>query len=108
MRIADIATLRPPPPLFPSGFMPNDWAVAHGLLFMLEPLLMDPSSAADNPEAARTESSAASSISRRIEVTERNTPGSIGGGVALPGRGVGNGEGSGRDENVPPGESGGE
>lgn len=38
----------------------------------------------DNPEVARTDNSDASSMRRLIEVTERNTPGSIGGGVALP------------------------
>lgn len=48
-----------------------------------------------------------------MDVTERNAPGSMGGGVAFPGRGVGNGDGggnagrSGREENVPPGDSGG-
>ena len=48
---------------------------------------MDPKAAEDRPEDARTESSAASSIRRRIVVTLRNTPGSIGGGVGLPGIG---------------------
>ena len=56
---------------------------------------MDPSAAADNPEDARTESSEASSMSRRICVTDLNTPGSIGGGVAFPGFGVGSGGGGG-------------
>jgi hypothetical protein len=51
------------------------------------------SSAADSPEDARTLSSAASSMRRRIEVTFRNTPGSMGGGVGLPGSGIGNGGG---------------
>jgi hypothetical protein len=48
------------------------------------------SSAADRPEDARTLSSAASSMRRRMEVTFRKTPGSIGGGVAFPGSGRGN------------------
>lgn len=56
-----------------------------------DPPRMELSAAADNPEEARTDSSAASSISFRIEVTERKTPGSIGGGIALPGFGVGKG-----------------
>lgn len=47
-------------------------------------------------------------MSRRICVTERNTPGSIGGGVALPGLGDGKGGGGGRLANVLRGESGGE
>lgn len=47
-----------------------------------------PRAADVKPDEARTESSAASSISFLIDATERNTPGSIGGGAALPG-GVG-------------------
>lgn len=101
IRMADMATLRPPPPLYPSGLRPRDWAVAQGLLFT-EPLLMDPSSAADKPDAARTDNSAASSMRRRIEVTDRNTPGSMGGGAAFPGLGRG------KEENGLPGDSGGE
>jgi hypothetical protein len=48
------------------------------------------SSAAESPEDARTLSSAASSMRRRIEVTLRKTPGSMGGGVGFPGSGTGN------------------
>lgn len=103
-----MATFLPPPPLFPSGLILSECAAAHGLLPYPDPPRMDPSSAADNPDEARTDSSAASSMSLRIDVTERKTPGSIGGGVAFPGFGVGNGGGSGSVENVPRGESGGE
>jgi len=69
---------------------------------------MVPSSAADKPDEARTDSSAASSISCLMDLTERKTPGSIGGGVALPGFEGGNGGGNGIVENVLRGESGGE
>ena len=69
---------------------------------------MEPNAAADKPEDARTDSSDASSMSRLMCVTERNTPGSIGGGVAFPGFGVGKGGGGGRLENALCGESGGE
>lgn len=48
---------------------------------------MEPRAAGDSPDDARTESSAASSIRRRIVATLRNTPGSMGGGVGLPGIG---------------------
>jgi hypothetical protein len=58
------------------------------------------SSAADSPEEARTLSSAASSMSRLMEVTLRNTPGSIGGGVGFPGSGTGNGGGKFPEEEV--------
>lgn len=58
------------------------------------------SSAADSPEEARTLSSAASSMSLLIEVTLRKTPGSMGGGVGLPGSGTGNGGGKFPEEDV--------
>lgn len=103
--MADIATLRPPL-LSPSGLIPNECAVVHGLLFA--PVLSDPRAAAERPELARTESSEASSIRRRMFVTERKTPGSIGGGVALPGFGGGKGGGGGRAAKELCGESGGE
>jgi hypothetical protein len=45
----------------------------------------------DVPERARTDSSEASSTRRLIVVTERKTPGSIGGGIAWPGLGKGSG-----------------
>ena len=45
---------------------------------------MEPRAAEERPDDARTESSAASSIRRRIDATFRNTPGSMGGGVGLP------------------------
>lgn len=106
--MADMATFRPFE-LLPIRLIPRDLAEAQGLsLLMAElPPLIDPSSAADRPEDARTESSAASSIRRRIDVTERNTPGSIGGGVAFPGLGLGNGGGGGNEEKELCGESGG-
>lgn len=70
--------------------------------------------AAERPDEARTDSSAASSMSRRIVVTLRKTPGSMGGGVGLPGTGTGNAGGvvlcicrGGNEVNIPPGESGG-
>lgn len=69
---------------------------------------MDPNAAADSPDEARTDSSDASSISRLIWVTDLKTPGSIGGGVALPGLGDGKGGGGGSCANVLRGESGGE
>lgn len=68
---------------------------------------MEPKAAADNPEDALTESSEASSINLLIEATERKIPGSMGGGVAFPGSGVGKGGGDGRVLNVLRGESGG-
>lgn len=77
-----------------------------GLLCILEPRI-EPRAAADSPDEARTESSEASSINLLIEVTERKMPGSIGGGVAFPGGGVGNGGGGGSVLNVSRGESGG-
>lgn len=69
---------------------------------------MVPNSIADKPDEARTDNSAASSISCLMDLTERKTPGSIGGGVALPGLDGGNGVGNGEVENVLRGESGGE
>ena len=45
---------------------------------------------AESPDEARTESSDASSINLRMDATERNTPGSTGGGLAFPGAGEGN------------------
>ena len=61
----------------------QDVPVRFMLLFRIAP-----KAAEVKPEDARTDNSAASSISRRIDVTERKTPGSMGGGVAFPG-GVG-------------------
>jgi hypothetical protein len=46
---------------------------------------------ADSPDDVRMESSDASPINLRIEATDRNTPGSTGGGLAFPGAGDGNG-----------------
>lgn len=69
---------------------------------------MDPRAAAERPEEARTDSSEASSMSLRMCVTDLKTPGSMGGGVALPGLGEGNGGGGGNCANVLRGESGGE
>ena len=43
-----------------------------------------------------------------MDVTDLNTPGSIGGGVTLPGLGVGIRSGEGNAVNIPRGESGGE
>lgn len=71
-------------------------------------LLDDPSSAEFRPEEARTESSAASSIRCRMEFTDLNTPGSIGGGIAFPGLRVRNERDDDREENAPLGQSGGE
>lgn len=105
-RVADIATFRPL--LSPTPARPNECARPHGLWLKPEPRFMDPSAAADRPEVARTESSDASSMSRRICVTDLNTPGSIGGGVALPGLGDGKGGGEGSCAKVLRGESGGE
>ena len=68
------------------------WEVLPGILnelplkfIELPPLRSAPSAAAERPEDARTESSAASSMSFRMEVTFRKTPGSMGGGTAFPG-----------------------
>lgn len=47
-------------------------------------------------------------MSLRMEVTERNTPGSIGGGVALPALGVGSGGGGGKVAMMLWGDEGGE
>lgn len=69
---------------------------------------MVPNSAADKPDEARTDNSAASSISCLMDLTERKTPGSIGGGVALPGLEGGKGGANGNVENVVRGDSGGE
>lgn len=69
---------------------------------------MVPNSTADKPDEARTDNSAASSISCLMNLTERKTPGSMGGGVALPGLEGENGGGKGNVENVLRGESGGE
>jgi hypothetical protein len=89
--------------------MPSDWARAQGLvcIFGPPPPRIDPSAAADIPDEARTASSEASSMSRRIVVTERKTPGSIGGGIGLPGGGAGSG-GYDNDAIESRGESGGE
>jgi hypothetical protein len=82
-RIALMATFLPPP-MLPEPSSPKLWAV--GQVPLLPPR-MEPRAARDNPEDARTDSSAASSIRRRIIATLRNTPGSMGGGVGLPGIG---------------------
>jgi hypothetical protein len=47
--------------------------------------------AEERPFAARTARSEASSINRRMEATERNTPGSIGGGTGAEGSRSGGG-----------------
>jgi len=67
----------------PRGFKPRDWAVRQGLALFgdREELI----AVEDRPFAARTARSEASSINRRIEATERNTPGSIGGGEGTEG-----------------------
>lgn len=82
-RIALMATFLPPP-MLPEPSSPRLWAVGHAPLL---PPRMDPRAAEDSPDDARTDSSAASSIRRRIIATLRNTPGSMGGGVGLPGIG---------------------
>ena len=84
--------------------------MAQGLEFILNepPLRIDPRAAADKPELARTDNSAASSMSLRIEVTLRKTPGSIGGGGAFPALGDGKGGGGAVVENMPWGASGAE
>lgn len=89
--------------------MPSDWARAQGLvcIFGPPPPRIEPSAAADIPDEARTASSEASSMRRRIVVTERKTPGSIGGGIGLPGGGAGSG-GYDKDARESRGESGGE
>lgn len=104
--MADMATFLLPPV---SPIMPSDWARAPGLLckFGLAPLRKDPSAAADMPDEARTANSEASSMRRRIVATERKTPGSIGGGIGLPGGGEGRG-GQDIDAKAWRGESGGE
>ena len=89
--------------------MPKDWARAQGLpcKFGLPLPRSDPSAAADIPDEARMASSEASSIRRRIVVIERKTPGSMGGGIGLPGDGAGSG-GYDSEEKFRRGESGGE
>ena len=82
-RIALMATFLPPP-TFPEPSSPRLCAVGHAPLL---PPRMDARAARDSPDDARTDSSAASSIRRRIIVTLRNTPGSMGGGAGLPGIG---------------------
>lgn len=94
MRIADMATFLPLP-LLPKGLIPRDCA-AQGILSPDDAPRMNPNSAVDNPEEARTHSSAASSIRRRIDVTDRNTPGSMGGGVGLSSAETGNEGGVGK------------
>lgn len=85
-----------PFPLFPViAPRPKLCAVAQGPPPPIIPPPPPRSSAALRPDVARTESSAASSINFRILVTLRNTPGSMGGGVALPGFGGGMGAGIG-------------
>ena len=80
-RIALMATFLPPL-MLPEPSSPRVWAVGHTPLL---PPRMDPRAAEESPDDARTDSSAASSIRRRIVATLRNTPGSMGGGVGLPG-----------------------
>lgn len=82
-RIALMATFLPPP-MLPEASSPRLWAAGHAPLL---PPRMEPRAAEDSPDDARTDSSAASSIRRRIVATLRNTPGSMGGGVGLPGIG---------------------
>jgi hypothetical protein len=69
--------------MFPKGLIPRFWAVAHELTFILGDDRREPSSADERPDVALTESSEASSISRRMLRTDLNTPGSICGGVGL-------------------------
>ncbi len=57
---------------------------------------MDPNLAAESPDDAQMDNSAALSMSCHIEVMLQKTPGSIGGGVALLGFGGGMGGGRGR------------
>ena len=102
--IADIAVFRPFPgwsPM-PMALMPSDAQGPEPIPRPYpDPPMGDrivPTAAEDSPDAARTAKSDASSISWRIIVTERNTPGSMGGGVGLPEpdtRGSGGGGGGG-------------
>lgn len=66
---------------------PNPCTEGHALLVDVR---MEPKAAAERPDVARTESSEASSISLLIAAMFRKMPGSIGGGVALPGVDSGN------------------
>jgi hypothetical protein len=75
--------------------IPRDCA-AQGILSPDDAPRMNPNSAVDNPEEARTHSSAASSMRRRIDVTDRKTPGSMGGGVGLSSAEMGNEGGVGK------------
>lgn len=99
-----MGTCLPEPSFAP--LRPRSCAAFHESRPKLVPPRREPSAAADRPEDARTESSEASSISLRIWATERNTPGSMGGGVAFPGLGEGRGGGGGRLANILRGESG--
>ena len=67
----------------PRDFSPRDWAVPQGLALFgdREELI----AVEERPLAARTARSEASSINRRIEATERKTPGFIGGGNGADG-----------------------
>ena len=100
-----MGTCRPEEPSLPP-FSPRSCAAFHDSRPKLVPPRREPRAAAERPEDARTESSEASSISLRILATERNTPGSMGGGVAFPGFGEGSGGGGGRLVKRPRGESG--
>jgi len=93
-RIALIATFLPPLVLFEPS-KPSACAVAHGLLVGVR---KEPRAAADRPEVARTESSEASSINLLITAIFRKVPGSMGGGVALPGVGSGSAANCGAEE----------
>jgi hypothetical protein len=84
MRIADIAGCRPLPTL-PSGLMPRACAVAHVLLLRDGAPRVELNSAEERPEEALTDSSEASSMRRRIAVTDLRTPGSMGGGIGPSG-----------------------
>ena len=77
--------LLPPPAVFPNGLIPRDWAVDHVLIFILDDDRSELSSADERPDVALTESSEASSISRRILSTDLNMPESIWGGAGLLG-----------------------
>ena len=63
--------------------MPRDWAVPQGLALFGDRIEL--TAADERPFAARIARSEASSIKRRIEATERNTPGSMGGGNGTDG-----------------------
>jgi hypothetical protein len=72
-----MATFLPPVFAFPNVLTPKEWAVAQELLLKAGVDLIEPSSADERPDDALTERAEASSINRRIFITEQNTPGSI-------------------------------